>query len=51
MRELLGVFAVMAWLAGIVIAKGFWSTVIAIVVFPYGWYLAVEKVMIYLGAN
>jgi len=51
MRELLGLIAVAAWLAGIAIAKGFWSTIFAIVIFPYGWYLTIEKLMIYFGAN
>lgn len=35
----------MWWFAGIVIAQGFWSTFFAIVFFPWGWYLAMEKAL------
>lgn len=34
------------WIAGLVIAKGFWSTLFAIIPF-YGWYLVVEKLLIH----
>lgn len=30
------------WMSGIVFAKGFWSTLIAAVFFPYSFYVAVE---------
>lgn len=33
------------WIAGIVIAKGFFSTFFAIIMPPYAWYLIVEKLM------
>lgn len=33
------------WISGVVIAKGFWSTVIGIVCFPWALYLAVERVL------
>ncbi len=42
MRELVGLLIVMLWLAGIVIAKGDWSTLFAVVFPPYAWYLVVE---------
>jgi len=34
-----------AWLAGIVLAQGFWLTVAAVFVPFYAWYLVVERVM------
>ncbi|WP_198655760.1 hypothetical protein [Salinicola sp. CR57] len=33
------------WIAGVVIAKGFWSTFFAVVIPPYAWYLAVESLL------
>jgi len=44
-----GLTAVIMWLAGIVIASGFWSTTFAVCFFPYSWYLVVEKVMLING--
>lgn len=36
------------WVAGIVIAKGFWATTFAL--FPgYAWYLSIEFIMRYFG--
>jgi hypothetical protein len=40
---------VVAWIAGIVLAKGFWSTFFAVMVPLWGWYLIVEKIMIAQG--
>lgn len=37
------------YIAGIVIAKGFTSTLFSILFFPYAWYLVIEKVMIFNG--
>lgn len=34
--------AVLAWLSGIVVAKGFLSTLAAVFFPPWGWYLLVE---------
>lgn len=33
------------WVAGMVIAKGFWSTTISIVFFPWALYLVVERIL------
>jgi hypothetical protein len=33
------------WICGLVVAKGFWQTLIAFVLFPYSWYLAVQYFM------
>ena len=53
MKEATTLFSVtllgVLWLAGIVLAKGFWSTVAAICVLPYAWYLVVERVMAIAG--
>lgn len=37
------------WIAGIVIAKGYVSTLAAVLVAPYAWYLAVEKIILVSG--
>lgn len=42
------VIAIVFWLAGFVIAKGFWMTVACIIPF-YAWYLVAEKTMIAWG--
>lgn len=42
------IFMVM-WVAGWVLAKGFWSTLFSVIFFPWGWYLVVEKIMIAYG--
>lgn len=39
------VLFVFPWLAGIVLANGFWSTLVAVCFFPYAWYLVVERAM------
>ena len=43
------IIVVVQWLMGIVISKGFWSCLFAIVIPPYAWYLVVEKVMLING--
>ncbi len=40
----------LAWLVGIVLAKGFWSTFFAVTVPPYAWYLCVERALMAWGA-
>ena len=48
--ELIGaVLLGVPWLAGIVLAKGFWSTAAAVCVPPYAWYLVVERGMVMVG--
>lgn len=34
------------WVAGVVIAKGFCSTLVGMFFFPWSWYLVIEKIMI-----
>ena len=36
---------VIPWIAGIVIAKGFWSTFFACIIPFYSWYLFIERIM------
>lgn len=38
-------FAVVMWVAGIVLAKGFWLTWLAIIMPLYSWYLVIERLM------
>jgi len=37
------------YIAGIVIAKGFWSTFFAVTTVLWAYYLVIEKIMIYAG--
>lgn len=37
------------WTAGVVLAKGFWSTLFAVIFFPWAFYLVVERCMQALG--
>lgn len=37
--------AALMWLAGIVLAKGFWLTVLSVVMPFYAWYLVVQRIM------
>lgn len=37
------------WIAGVVVAKGFWSTFFALWCLPWGWYLLVEQLFVYTG--
>ena len=49
MKSLAQLILILTWVAGVVIAKGFWSTLIAVLVFPYAWYLVIEKFLIIQG--
>ncbi len=44
-QTVFGVWIIITWIAGFVLAKGFWSTFFCIIPF-YAWYLVVEA---YLG--
>lgn len=46
---LLKFLVLLLWIAGIVIAKGFWSTFFAIFFAPYSFYLVVEKLLLFWG--
>jgi hypothetical protein len=46
MKNFLSVFMLFIWMAGIVIAKGFWSTFFAVIIPMWSMYLLVEQIMI-----
>lgn len=48
MKSITNLFLLIAWIAGIVIANGFWPTLFAFIPF-YAWYLVVEKGLQQLG--
>lgn len=39
------VFACLIWLAGVVLAKGFWSTFFAVIFPLWAWYLVAERLV------
>ena len=45
-RTLASLIFFAVWISGLVIAKGFWSTLFAIIPF-YGWYLVIETLLIH----
>ena len=49
MNKLLDYTLMFFWIAGVVLAKGFWWTVLAIFFPFYAWYLVVEKTLFILG--
>lgn len=48
-RALLGFITFPMWIAGIVIAKGFWSTFFAVFIPFWSWYLTIEKLLMHFG--
>ncbi len=49
MKSVARVIAVILWLAGVVIANGFWSTAVALFIPLWAWYLVVERVVTTYG--
>jgi len=49
MRSILYLAYVSAWISGIVIANGFWSTLFAVLVPFWSWYLVAEALLIRFG--
>lgn len=49
MKTLWQLVAFAVWVAGIVIAKGFWSTFFAVIVPLWAWYLVIEKLLYHYG--
>ena len=45
MRALVGLIFFIAYVAGVVIAKGFWSTLIAIFIPLWSYYLVIERLV------
>jgi len=46
MEWIIRLVLIAGWIAGIVIANGFWSTLFSVFIAPYAWYLVVEKIML-----
>ena len=46
MNYLYAIIMLFMWIAGIVVAKGFWSTFFAITFCPYAMYLVIEKLLL-----
>jgi hypothetical protein len=49
MKRIIGLIILIAWMFGIVLAKGFWSTLVSIIFFPWGLYLTVEHFAWFFG--
>lgn len=49
MKELVQFIGVVIWIAGVVIAKGFWSTFFAVICPFWAWYLVIEHALISSG--
>lgn len=49
MKVVINGAAVLFWIAGIVLASGFWSTAFAFFIPFWAWYLVVERAMQSLG--
>ena len=49
MRHVAYVFLLASWIAGIVLAKGFWLTTLSVVLPFYAWYLVIERLMVMGG--
>jgi hypothetical protein len=49
LRNIAVVLAGITWIAGLVLAKGFWLTALGVCVPFYSWYLVVERAMVLAG--
>ena len=49
MRHIVELFFLVTWVAGVVIASGFWSTLFAVLMPMWAWYLMVERGLNVLG--
>lgn len=49
MKDVASIVLIMLWIAGIVIAKGFFSTFFAFILPFYSFYLVIEKLIIFQG--
>ena len=45
MKHFIYACGVLLWMAGLVLAKGFWSALFALAIPPWAWYLVVERAM------
>jgi hypothetical protein len=46
MKSLLELVFLLIWIAGVVVAKGFWSTLLAIIIPLWSFYLVVEQLVL-----
>ena len=44
-EAVVGILTLVTWIMGVVVAKGFWSTAIAVLFPPWAWYLLAEWAM------
>jgi hypothetical protein len=49
MKSAFGFIGTIFWVAGIVLAQGFWSTFFAIFVPLWAWYISVQHLMVHFG--
>lgn len=49
MKYFAQMIGVVVWVAGMVIAKGFWSTLFAVMMPVWSYYLVIEKLMTFYG--
>ena len=49
MNSLVTLILFIAWVAGAVLAKGFWLTTLAIIIPFYSWYLVMEQLLKAMG--
>lgn len=45
MNAIVRLILIVAWVAGVVLAKGFWSTFFAFFIPFWAWYLVIERLM------
>jgi len=45
MKEVITLLSFIGWVAGVVIAQGFWSTFFAVLIPFWAWYLLIERVI------
>lgn len=48
-RSVIAFLSLIVWITGWVLAKGFWSTLFAVIFPPWGWYLIIEKALLHFG--
>ena len=49
MKYIIELIGVIVWIAGVVIANGFWSTFFALFIPLWAWYLVIERLLITNG--
>ena len=45
MNSFIGLIMCIAWMGGVVLANGFWSTLLAVILPFWAWYLTVEHLL------